>query len=270
MVMVGNMAYDVLGTGRDIPVSLTFSPDSRVVAVSNTAPAIHLWDVLTGKELGQQLQGHQGNIVSLAFTPDAKRLISGSTDTTALLWDVTNSLKPATPSARLEAQTLEAAWADLAGKDAGKALEALRLLRSAPAQTADFLKDHLRPAALVDSQRVTRLVADLDSDAFAVRQKATAELEKLGDLAEPGLRKALQAGPTLEAQQRIERLLQKLSGTAAAGEQLQELRAVELLEALGGPEGKHVLETLAKGAAGARLTKDAQAALDRLAKGSAR
>jgi RNA polymerase sigma factor (sigma-70 family) len=269
MVMVNNMVYDVLGTGQDVPVGLTFSQDGRVVAASNTEPAIRLWDTVTGKELGQ-LQGHQGNVVSLAFAPDGKRLISGSLDTTALLWDVAGSLKSEPPSASLEAKALEAAWADLAGKDAVKAFEAMRQLRSAQAQSAGFLKDHVRPAEPADPQRVARLVADLDDNSFEVRQKATVELEQFGDLAETELRKVLQAGPSLEVQQRVERLLQKLSGQTAGGEMLRELRAVELLESIGGSEARQVLEVLAKGATGARLTKDAQSALDRMARRSVR
>jgi hypothetical protein len=62
----------------------------------------------------------------------------------------------------------------------------------------------------------------------------------------------------------VERLLQKMSGQSAGGELLRQLRAVELLESLGSAEARQVLETLAKGAPGARLTKEARAALDRL------
>jgi WD40 repeat protein len=46
-----------------------------------------LWDVTTGKELGQ-LAGHKGWVKALAFAPDGKTLASGSRDTTVLLWDV--------------------------------------------------------------------------------------------------------------------------------------------------------------------------------------
>ena len=42
--------------------------------------------------------------------------------------------------------------------------------------------------------------------------------------------------------------------------------SLEVLEAAGTPEARDVLKTVAKGATGARVTKDAQAALDRLGK----
>jgi hypothetical protein len=45
---------------------------------------------------------------------------------------------------------------------------------------------------------------------------------------------------------------------------VRELRAVEVLERIGGPEAEEVLETLVQGAAEARLTREACAALRRL------
>src|SRR5204863_2349296 len=53
-----------------------------------------------------------------------------------------------------------------------------------------------RPTARADERKVAQLVADLNSDQFTVREKASKELEKLGDSAEPALRKALAANPS--------------------------------------------------------------------------
>jgi hypothetical protein len=53
---------------------------------------------------------------------------------------------------------------------------------------------------------IARWVADLDSNQFATREKATHELEKLGEAAQPALRKALEDNPKPEARKRLERL----------------------------------------------------------------
>ena len=59
-------------------------------------------------------------------------------------------------------------------------------------------------------QRIPRLLADLDDDEFTVREKASTELAKLGELALPALQKALAAEPSPEVRFRVEALLDKL------------------------------------------------------------
>jgi hypothetical protein len=49
---------------------------------------------------------------------------------------------------------------------------------------------------------------------------------------------------------------------------LRELRAVEILERIGTSGARQVLRTLAKGSPAARVTREAKASLDRLAKHS--
>jgi hypothetical protein len=49
-------------------------------------------------------------------------------------------------------------------------------------------------------------------------------------------------------------------------DELRELRAIEILEVVATPSAQAVLESLAKGAPGVRLTDEAGAALERLGK----
>jgi hypothetical protein len=111
-------------------------------------------------------------------------------------------------------------------------------------------------------------VADLDHDQFAVREKAMAELEMLGEWAEPALRKILESDPSTETRRRVERLLEQLDRLTVAGGRLRTLRAIEVLEHIGTPEARRVLEMLAGGFSGSRVTREAKAALDRLARRS--
>jgi hypothetical protein len=110
------------------------------------------------------------------------------------------------------------------------------------------------------------LIDDLDSPRFAVREAATRELQKVGELAGPALRAALARSNSLEGPRRLELLLAKLDGLLPAGEALRGVRAVELLEATGTAAARRLLEQLAGGAPHARLTREARETLERLAR----
>ena len=102
-----------------------------------------------------------------------------------------------------------------------------------PHQTVDYVREHLRPAPITDTDRVAVLVTSLGNAKFAPRQEAEKELEKLGELAGPKLREALRDNPPLALRQRIERLLARAVGPVPAGDSIRDLRAIELLERIG-------------------------------------
>jgi hypothetical protein len=181
-------------------------------------------------------------------------LVSASLDGTALVWQVFGPAPADRPAA-----DFPALWTDLA-RDGITAHRAMTALVAAPRQAVSLLRERLRPVTPADPLRVACLIAELDSDRFAVRENATRELEGLGELAEPALREAREGSPPLEFRRRLERL----PGLLVSPDQLRALRAVEVLEHLGGPEARRLLEELAKGAGAARLTREAKATLARL------
>jgi HEAT repeat protein len=136
-------------------------------------------------------------------------------------------------------------------------------LVAAPEHTLPLLRDRLRPAT--HSQRALQVIAELDSEHFAVRKKASEELEQLGEAAEPALRKLLASRPSLEVRRRAECLLEKLEGTAPPPDRLRTLRGTAVLEHIGTPEARRLLTELAQGMPEARLTQEARASLQRLA-----
>ena len=157
------------------------SPDGKTLAkASNQDHAIELWELATG-QLRHQFRGHLAPIRSLAFSSDGCTLVSGSEDATVLVWDLIGLHREARkPPAPLSAQELETIWADLAAHDAPKAYRAICKLAAFPKQATPWLTEHLRSLPLCGPRQIGQWIADLGHDRFAVRAKATAELEKSG------------------------------------------------------------------------------------------
>ena len=57
-------------------LSLAVSPDGKLLATGGVDRTIHLWEVLTGRELARW-EAHDSGVTALAFRPDGKTLVSG-------------------------------------------------------------------------------------------------------------------------------------------------------------------------------------------------
>jgi hypothetical protein len=81
------------------------------------------------------------------------------------------------------------------------------------------------------------------------------------------MRQALAAGPSLETQKRLERLLTLLGeDRPLSADQQRDVRAVRVLEQAGTPEARKFLESLTKESPGWWVTQEARTALQRLEK----
>jgi RNA polymerase sigma factor (sigma-70 family) len=251
-----------------------FSPDGRLLATAD-GQGLRLWDALTGQRLFQRpwpagLEHFSifSPIRCLAFLPDGRAVVTGMNDGTSLVWDLQPQTWPAAGTTRhLGRKDLDALWCDLADSDAARAHRAIHALAAAPEQAVGFLADRLRPVAPPDPRTVRRLLADLDSDRFVAREAAARQLAGLGEKVEPALQEVLQGKPSAELRRRVTALLD--SWKVPSGETLRTLRALRVLERVGTARAMLVLRQLATGVSAARETRQARAALQRLAGRSA-
>lgn len=175
-----------------------------------------------------------------------------------------NRLVMVPPQGReLTPKQLESAWTKMASTESAKGVQGCAILYGAK-QAIPFLKDNLKlQVPEVNEQRLSKLIEDLDHDAFQAREKAEAELASLGLAAIPALQKALKESKSLEVQMRIKRLLEKSKG---AGQLAQLQRGLEVLVALRTAEARELVETLAKGSDKEWLPQQAREALKRMPK----
>jgi hypothetical protein len=242
--------------------NVAFSPRGDLLVYGAPAGGIHVWRVQTGQELAA-FRGHTGVINALAFSPDGKTLASASADTTVLTWDLGAALSRPLPPRGFTDAELKTRWEALASADAQQAFAAMCDLAGAPMQAVALLNQHLQPAAALDQERVNQLLADLGAPAFKVREKATAALLQLDGRVVPLLDRALAAKPALEVKKRLDRIRDALTSFVLAEEQLRLYRAIEVLEHLGTPPARQLLQRLADGAPGALATTAARKALQR-------
>lgn len=251
-------------------LALVFSPSGRILAGARVGSrrlpdenvedicTIHLWEVLSGQVV-RQIEAPQGSVWSLAFAPDGRTLASGGGDSTILLWDLTGQAEAGKRKQEpLNRQQLDGLWSVLGG-DAAKADRALWELARAPQQSVPFLRERLRLGALADTQQVAKLVTDLDSENFSVREKAAHMLQEMDERVEEDLHKTLAGNPSLETRRQIEQLLERRET-----EWVRKVRAIEVLEHSGTQEARHVLEEIAKEKVNPRFVQETVAVLNRL------
>jgi RNA polymerase sigma factor (sigma-70 family) len=241
--------------GGESVLAAAFSPDGRFLATAVPGGVLQVWEVATWTRRNK-FKGHRDQVTTLAFAPGGQ-LLSGSLDTTVLAWDMQ-------PPLVADSVSLEDAWNALAAREACESFRSEGRFLSAPADTAKYFGERVKPAEAPDPGRVQRLLADLDSDEFTVREAAAIALEGLDQLAIPHLDSILESTVSPEVRDRVSRLLERRWGAEIPSEQLRQVRAVAILERIGDGESKNLLKRWAGGPAGARLTMEAAAALKRL------
>ncbi len=243
--------------GEELPYAEAFSPDGRLLALSQTGYRAHkivVVELATGKvRLERDIPRSDRSAITFA---DGGTLVSRSWGGRPLVWDLTGR------SDLREAGATTADVEGLSSRSASEAFEAMgRLVRTGD-KAVSLLRARLRPAKAPPSDDQIDALVALTSDADpAVRARAGEALVAAGLRALPALRRALESGEPRRPG--VERIIDDINGPPSR-RALIGLRGVEVLERLASPDARRLLTELAGGHTDSDLTKDAKAALTRL------
>jgi hypothetical protein len=235
--------------------SAELSPDGRVLAVGGGwSNQVWLFDMLTGR-VREILTPEGRNRNALRFLPNGQLVTAGDT---ALVWSI--GLKPEAPST----ERLADLWAKLAESDPKQAWNAMASLAGHGEHAVEFIRAQVAVVAKIKDGAIDAIVKRLDAAGFNEREAASVDLDRLGRSAVPAIRGQIKPGIPEEVRTRLERFLAKHDKPDLQPEEIQALRAIEVLEAVASTEAIRALDAYAQGEPGARVTRDAIASAERL------
>ncbi len=234
---------------------IAFSPDGKTLAALCTDGAVRLFECEGGGV--RAVWGCLG--AAVAFSPDGRLLAAlGYRRPDIHLYDWRHASGSALSLRKVDRSRW---WDMLASRDAAVGFRAVIEMAADPDEALAVLGRRVAAAA-PEATRSTTLVAGLDDDNFETRRMSEKELGDLGVRAEAALRAALARPASLDLRTTLTRLLAPI--LLRPSEHLRGLRAVEVLEHIGTPQARRLLDRLADGEPGATLSVDAELARRRL------
>jgi hypothetical protein len=241
------------------------SADSKILVTAADPYQIQVWETATGRRLCR-LQGERDGAHMPVLSPDCRTVTTRNANGTITVWDITG-LRLAEQKGRLPVSPaeFERCWTSFADeRDGENFFRAFWKLAADPDETITRLGGRLKPAPAADPKRISQWIAELDNQEFAVRARAEKELSR-EESALPILQRALEKKLSLEARQRLARLVERLqAGPRRSPEALRLYRVVQLLEQINSAAARDLLRTLSRGAEGTMLTREARASLQRV------
>ncbi|MCI0683095.1 MAG: hypothetical protein L0Y71_13420 [Gemmataceae bacterium] len=173
----------------------------------------------------------------------------------------------APPEGKLSAADLADLWKGASSANLFRRRYVTKVFQAHAEQAVALVAEKVKPAAAAARLRVLEFVKGLDDDDFERRDAAMKELRGEAFRFEPLLRDTVKLSSAGEIRNRVTFVLNGIKDQPTPAGVLSDVRGVELLEALATAGARKLLESLASGAAGARTTREAEAALKRLESG---
>lgn len=248
--------------------SVAWTPDGSCL-VRTDLDGVKAIDVATGKEVHRfEPPGGGGNLwgVMQGTTPDGAYLVFERSQFRQEVPGSVVLLPPpvrprVAPKAELTAAELDEFWADLPSVNKIRAEQIRVAVEAAPGSWVPYVLRKVRPAGAGDTAKLRSLLADLDAESPDVRRAAQERLAPLAHRNESLLREALAAAPAGEVRNRLTFLLGEVKEKPMPHDLAAELRAVEVLARMPGPEARRALGVLADRAPESRVTEAARAVL---------
>ncbi len=227
---------------RSEPVPSPFRAMAASLATALPGGAIQLWEVATWTKRNE-FKGHRDRPTALTFAPGGQ-LLSGSVDTTVLAWDIR---PPRVAAIRDRSKRPGTTWPN--GKPANRSNPRGDSWRRRRRRSSSSPK-RLNPWRPLIPSGLRRLLADLGSDVFAVREAASKALHGLDEQAIPYLEETLKSTESAEVRVRVKRILEQKPRAALTPEQLRQIRAVMVLERIGDGAVEKLVEAVGRRSGG--------------------
>ncbi|HET6572373.1 MAG TPA: hypothetical protein VFG68_02135 [Fimbriiglobus sp.] len=244
--------------------SAAFAIDGRTIAASGGPHGLYLYDLATDTlYLWAKLPSPHG--VSVAASADGSTLavvapasIGGGRSVYVMPFPKyeDNSFGPTGPTDKQLAES----WDGLVGDNEFRKAHEIARLRPHADMVVALAREKVQPVPDLYRQRAADLIDNLDSP--DIRDKVTENLRLMAHDFQPLLESALTKAKG-ETRTRLAAVLKETKETPLSAKLTAAVRAVEVLERLDTPAATKALEELAAGAAGAKVTAEAAAALKR-------
>jgi hypothetical protein len=265
-VLSGRNAWQIQSGIHDHRMAV--SPDGRTIAHPSWGARIELLDLPSEKAvltLGPLLLP----VSKVVFSPDGTWLAtvsSGSRAATIYLWDLSDIAGRPLPKPKVGPRDLDRWCKDLAGDDARAAYRAVWALAGAPEQALSRLRALIDDLMRTTPADIDGWIAGLDDDRFAAREAAAARLRSVGTAAVPQMQAALNRSPSPEKRRRLEAIVGAIREAPVPSDWLFAVRGRMVLEQIGTPEARKLLDEWAAADPRARPETEARAVVERVIK----